>query len=58
MIETMDDIISLGFIIVIVIILLWVMYRVFLAHHLLKIDKMEADYYEEGDEDAYMQREE
>ena len=58
MIETIDDIISLLGLTILIIILLYAVYRVFLAHHLVKVDRMEADYYDEGDEDAYLTKSE
>lgn len=58
MIESIDDIISLIALIILIIVLLYIVYRVFLAHHLVKVDRMEADYYDEGDEDAYLTKSE
>ena len=58
MIESMDDIISLLVLTIIIALLIYAVYRVFLVHHLIKVDRTEADYYDEGDEDAYLTKSE
>ena len=50
MIESIDDIISLLVLTIIIVLLIYAVYRVFLAHHLIKVDRMEADYYDEGEQ--------
>ena len=54
MIETMNDLIGIAFLAVVILILSIFMYKVLLAHHLIKLDKLEQDYYDLSDDDSYI----
>lgn len=58
MIETISDLISLVVVIGIIIVLSSILYKVLLAHHLIKLDRLEQDYYDDNDDDNYITKEE
>ncbi len=54
MIETMNDFISIVAISFVILVLSIFMYKVLLAHQLIKFDKMEQDYYDLTEDDNYI----
>lgn len=58
MIETISDLISLVVLIGIIVILCSILYKVLLAHHIIKLDRLEQDYYDDNDDDNYITKEE
>lgn len=56
MIETISDILQIVTLFIIILFLVYAFYRVCLGHHRLKIDALEASYYQEdnSDEDTYI----
>lgn len=56
MIETISDIFQIVTLFIIILFLIYVFYRVCLGHHRIKIDALEASYYQENnnDEDDYI----
>lgn len=54
MIETMNDFISIVAISFVILVLSIFMYKVLLAHQLIKLDKMEQDYYDLTEDDNYI----